>query len=203
MDSPVLTELSEIVSSTCQLEVIRFEFDYMSQRRHGGSKRPPPKIDSLVREWQLWLDHLPPTDMPVLLSGKSLGGRVATMLNSPQTNKPSSDTKDGSAATAAQNPWQGVICFGYPFHPPRNITKLRTEHLKEPCTPTLIVQGSHDPFGKVNEVESYPLSKDITLEWIPTGNHDLRPLKKSGLSHSDALKQSALAINAFIAKTIF
>lgn len=74
----------------------------------------------------------------------------------------------------------GVICLGYPFHPPDKPDKLRTEHLQEITCPTLILQGERDPFGARAEVESYQLSEAVTVEWIPDGNHDLSPRKASG-----------------------
>ena len=33
------------------LAVTRFEFAYMAQRRDGGKKRPPPKVDVLAQEY--------------------------------------------------------------------------------------------------------------------------------------------------------
>jgi hypothetical protein len=31
-------------------------------------------------------------------------------------------------------------------------------------------------------VEGYALSESIEVHWVPTANHDLKPLKSSGLS---------------------
>ena len=67
----------------------------------------------------------------------------------------------------------GVICFGYPFHPPRQPQKLRIEHLATLRTPMLICQGERDPFGTRNEVGQYALSEAIRLHWLADGNHDL------------------------------
>jgi len=67
----------------------------------------------------------------------------------------------------------GLLVYGYPFHPPGRPERLRTEHLATLRTKTLIVQGTRDPFGSRAEVESYNLSRPITIEWIGEGDHSL------------------------------
>lgn len=55
------------------VQVVRFEFSYMAQRRHGGSKRPPDRINKLeieLLELVERFDH----DLPVFIGGKSMGG---------------------------------------------------------------------------------------------------------------------------------
>jgi predicted alpha/beta-hydrolase family hydrolase len=59
-------------------------------------------------------------------------------------------------------------------------------------TPTLIVQGTRDPFGLPDEVAGYTLSPAIELLWLEDGDHDLRPRKKlSGLTAADHLATMA------------
>ena len=48
----------------------------------------------------------------------------------------------------------GLVCLGYPFHPPNKPAQLRTAHLERLACPALIVQGERDPFGGRAEVES-------------------------------------------------
>ena len=49
-DSAFMVELSaELVARN--INVTRFELEYMAQRRHGGAKRPPPKVAALQQEW--------------------------------------------------------------------------------------------------------------------------------------------------------
>jgi len=55
-------------------------------------------------------------------------------------------------------------------------------------TPTLIVQGERDSFGKRSEVETYPLANSITVRWVTAGDHSFKPTKQSGLSERDNLK---------------
>ena len=70
-----------------------------------------------------------------------MGGRIASILTSEESHSSIS----------------GCICLGYPFHPPGKPEKLRTDHLQSIDTPCLIIQGTRDPFGKKEEVETYTL----------------------------------------------
>ncbi len=85
-----------------------------------------------------------------------MGGRVASMI------------ADEHARAA------GLLCLGYPFHPVDKPTQLRTAHLADLKTPTLIVQGTRDPFGTREEVAGYKLSKAIKILWLEDGDHDLQ-----------------------------
>jgi predicted alpha/beta-hydrolase family hydrolase len=67
----------------------------------------------------------------------------------------------------------------------RQPLSLRTEHLAALQSPTLILQGERDPFGKLQEVESYALSAQVQLQWITSGDHSFKPTKSSGLSEAD------------------
>lgn len=142
------------------VRVVRFEFAYMHARREGRRPGPDrmPKLQACFRE------VIASQDRPVVLAGRSMGGRVATMI-----------ADDVSA--------RGVIAFGYPFHPPKKPENLRTEHLKDLRTRTLIVQGERDPFGTPPEVAEYGLSDQIEVLWLPDGDHSLKPRKKSGFTY--------------------
>ena len=75
---------------------------------------------------------------------------------------------------------RGLICLGYPFHPTGRPEQLRVAHLAALRTPTLIVQGERDAFGKPDEVASYALSDAIRVEWLPDGDHSFVPRRASG-----------------------
>jgi predicted alpha/beta-hydrolase family hydrolase len=97
---------------------------------------------------------------------------------------------DSPALTAAAAAFAraGLLCLGYPFHPPARPDQLRTAHLEILKTPALIAQGTRDPFGTRDEVETYRLSPAIRLLWLEDGDHDLRPRKAvSGLTAADHL----------------
>lgn len=141
------------------LRVARFEFPYMVKRREDGKRRPPDRAPVLLEAYLNVAAELGPDNLVV--SGKSMGGRIASMI-------------------ADEAGVAGLVCLGYPFHPPGKPDKLRTEHLAGLKTPTLILQGERDPFGRREEVESYTLSKAINVDFLPDGDHDLKPRKASG-----------------------
>ena len=99
-----------------------------------------------------------------------MGGRVASLLVD---------------ELAASDDVRGCLCLGYPFHPPGKPLQLRTEHLAALRTPTLILQGERDSFGRREEVETYNLSPQVQLGWIPSGDHSFKPTRSSGLSEEE------------------
>jgi predicted alpha/beta-hydrolase family hydrolase len=154
--------------------VVRFEFGYMASRRTGDGKRPPPKAETVMPEYVAAVDDLGPTPGPLIIGGKSMGGRVASMV---------ADQLFAAKRIA------GLLCLGYPFHPPGRPTQLRTKHLVDLKTPALICQGTRDEFGTRDEVPGFGLAETIEVFWLEDGDHDLKPRKAiSGFSVADHLK---------------
>ncbi|NOE36104.1 MULTISPECIES: alpha/beta family hydrolase [unclassified Ruegeria] len=182
MDSPGMTSLSDALAEQ-DLKVLRFEFSYMADRRNDGIRKPPPRADKLIPEYQAAIEELD-GEGPLIIGGKSMGGRVASTIADELFEK------DRIA---------GLLCVGYPFHPIGKPEKLRTEHLRNLRTPTLICQGTRDQFGSKDEVSEYELSSAIKLLWFEDGNHDLKPRKRiSGFTHANHLKSMATAVSAWI-----
>ncbi|NNK78980.1 MAG: alpha/beta fold hydrolase [Litoreibacter sp.] len=182
MDSPGMTAIAEALTSE-DIRVVRFEFAYMAARRSGGSRRPPPRADKLIPEYHAAIDNLQ-SDCPLIIGGKSMGGRVASMI---------ADELFEADRIA------GLLCVGYPFHPPHKPEQLRTEHLKSLRTPTLFCQGTRDQFGSIDEVSDYELSSSIQLAWFEDGDHDLKPRKRvSGFTHQDHMKTMAQSASAWV-----
>lgn len=180
MDSPAMTAAARHLADA-GLRVARFEFAYMASRRTGGRK-PPPRAETLCPEYLAAVDALKASG-PLIIGGKSMGGRVASMI---------ADELHAAGRIA------GLLCLGYPFHPVGKPEQLRTAHLATLRTPALIVQGTRDPFGTRQEVARYALSKSIEILWLEDGDHDLRPRKGvSGFSMADHLKTMAQAVAAW------
>ncbi|MDP3316456.1 MAG: alpha/beta fold hydrolase [Devosia sp.] len=181
MDSASLNATAKALA-TAGIRVARFEFAYMAARRT-GTRRPPPKAETVIPEYIAAVDDLGPTPGPLLIGGKSMGGRVASMA---------ADALFDARRIA------GLVCLGYPFHPPAKPTQLRTAHLKGLRTPTLIVQGTRDEFGIPPEVKTYDLSPQIELLWLEDGDHDLKPRKAiSGFTTAQHLQTLADSVRAF------
>jgi predicted alpha/beta-hydrolase family hydrolase len=166
--------------------VARFEFAYMAGRRTEAGKKPPPKAETVMVEYVAAIDDLGPTDGPLIIGGKSMGGRVASMI---------ADAEFAAGRIA------GLLCLGYPFHPPGRPTQLRTKHLIGLQCPALICQGTRDEFGVPDEVATYGLSPQIEVKWLEDGDHDLKPRKAiSGFSTADHLKTVADSVTDFVAR---
>jgi predicted alpha/beta-hydrolase family hydrolase len=186
MDSAAMTALAKALADS-GFRVARFEFGYMAGRRISGSRKPPPRVTMLTSEYMAAIEALDPKG-PLIIGGKSMGGRVASMISD----------ELGSVGQIA-----GLLCLGYPFHPPGKPDQLRTAHLAEMRTPTLIVQGPRDPFGNREEVSSYALSKKIEILWLDDGDHDLRPRKSvSGYSAADHLKTLGETVASWTGKIV-
>jgi uncharacterized protein len=181
MDSAAMTAAAAALGRA-GLRVARFEFGYMAARRT-GTRRPPPRADTLTGEFVAAVEALAAPRL--LVGGKSMGGRVASLC----------------VDALAPRGVRGLVCLGYPFHPPGKPAELRTAHLATLATPALICQGTRDPFGTREEVAAYALSPAIELLWLEDGDHDLKPRKGvSGFSHADHLGTVAAAVAAFAAR---
>lgn len=184
MDSAFMTDISVRLAEQ-GLTVLRLEFPYMAKRRLGGPKRPPPKAEKLCDFYSDVMTEVRaelPCKMPLFIGGKSLGGRVASMV---------ADVGFSTAQT------QGLVCLGYPFHPPKKPEDLRTGHLKTIACPTLICQGERDPLGSSQEIGSYVLDRRIAFHWVHDGDHDFKPRKRSGLTQGENLEDAAKAVASF------
>ena len=181
MDSPAMNAAAAALAAE-GLRVARFEFSYMAARRTEGSRRPPPKAETLNPEFRAAVADLAAKG-PLVIGGKSMGGRVASMV---------------ADELFAEGRIAGLLCLGYPFHPPEKPTQLRTAHLLTLKTPALICQGTRDPFGTKDEVPGYGLPERIRLFWLEDGDHDLKPRKSvSGFSTADHLATMARTVRAF------
>jgi len=108
-----------------------------------------------------------------------MGGRAASLL-------------------AANEEVAGLVLCGYPFHPPGKPERLRLSHWPSIGCPTLVVQGSRDPFGTRAEVEGYALAEGVKVHWLADGDHDWKPRRSSGRSQAELIEEGAAVIAAFM-----
>src|SRR5262245_66341294 len=148
MDNPFLTSVARDLAAR-GVRVARFEFPYMARRRESGTRGALDRPPVLLAAWREQIEKLGGGPR-LVIGGKSLGGRMASML-------------------ADEVEARGLVCLGYPFHPPRQPERLRTAHLEAIRTPTLIVQGTRDPFGTTEDVAGYRLSPAIPPGGIEDG----------------------------------
>ncbi len=143
------------------VRVLTFNFPYVEAGRH-----IPDRNDVLLGCFRAALAHARqelPSEGPLLIGGKSLGGRMASHL-----------------AAEHEPGVTGLICLGYPLHPPGRPDQLRVQHLPSIAVPTLIVQGSRDAFGSPAELQRHlpAMTAKVTLEIIQGGDHSFKQGKK-------------------------
>ena len=176
MDSPFMVAFAEGLAGRGH-RVARFEFPYMAGRREG--RRRGPDSPGVLREtWLAAIETL--GAQRLVIGGKSMGGRIASMV-------------------ADEAEVCGLLCLGYPFHPPGRPEKLRTKHLAALSTPTLIVQGTRDSLGNQAEVAGYALSAAIAVHWMEDGDHNFKPRKASGRTGAQNWEAGIEAAARFIA----
>jgi predicted alpha/beta-hydrolase family hydrolase len=179
MDTPFMTTVARALGER-GIRVVRFEFPYMAARRTGGKRGAPDRPAVLLATFREAVAQLG-GGARVFIGGKSMGGRIATMV-------------------ADELGVPGVVCFGYPFHPPGQPAKVRTSHLETLTTPMLVLQGERDPFGNRDDVATYNLSPSIRIEWVPDGDHSLKPRAKSGTTENENLVMAVDLAATFMAR---
>ena len=177
MDSPFMDTMAAGLAAA-GLRVARFEFPYMRRRRDTGERRPPDREPVLRQAWLEVIAALGGGER-LVIGGKSMGGRMASLV------------ADEAGA-------RGLVCLGYPFHPPNQPDRLLTAHLRDLRTPTLIVQGTRDPLGTREEVAGYELSPAIRVVWLEDGDHSFKPRVSSGYKEKQHLEAAVAAVAGFV-----
>ena len=157
------------------LRVVRFAFPYMA----AGRSRPD-RDEVLLDTWRAVIAALGDATR-LAIAGRSLGGRMASVV-------------------ADECGVRALVCFAYPFHPPGKPETMRTEHLGDLRTPTLIVQGERDPFGNREEVPGFGLPERIRIAWITDGDHGYMPRKRSGVTIEENMAAAATAAATFLSQ---
>jgi len=176
MDSPFMETMAAAIAGD-GIRVVRFEFPYMRERRKSGKRGGPDRPPVLLEAWREVIGHFGPKRL--VIGGKSMGGRIASMV-------------------ADEAEVLGLVCLGYPFHPPGKPDRVRTAHLKSLRTPALILQGTRDPFGTPADVASYELSPSIQVVWVEGGDHSFKPPARNGRTEKDNLTFAADTMKEFL-----
>jgi predicted alpha/beta-hydrolase family hydrolase len=177
MDSPFMDTIARGLAAA-GLRVARFEFPYMQARRQSGKRGAPDREPVLLQSWRDVVAELG-GGARLIIGGKSMGGRIASMV-------------------ADETDVRGLVCLGYPFHPPGKPVGTRVKHLEAIATPTLVLQGERDSFGRRDEVEKYKLSKQIRIAWLEDGDHSFKPRASSGRTQAQNLAEATAAMDRFV-----
>jgi len=160
------------------LHVVRFNFPY----REKGSSHPDtmPRLKECVAAVAAHARREvgPQT---LILGGRSMGGRVASML-----------AADGS-------PCDGLLLLAYPLHPAGRPEELRDAHLAKIEVPVLCLNGTRDALCRRDLMEGVVgrLTDRWTMHWLEGADHSFRVLKSSGRSDAEVLGEIAEACAAW------
>lgn len=167
MRAPILAGFAEgLVAGG--VSCLRFNFPYTEAGRRGPDPEP------VLREaWAAAFERGTALGEPVWIGGKSLGGRIASMV-----------VADGLPAA-------GLVFVGYPLHPPGKPERIRDSHLGRIRVPMLFLQGTADPFARPELLTKTVgrLGKLATLHPVEGGDHSFRV---RGTPKDDAGTGSAL-----------
>lgn len=154
MDAPILTGFADCLNQAA-VGTLRFNFPYMER----GARAPDPEPvlkGALLAAFEAAGARA--GDKRVFAGGKSLGGRIASML------------------VAEGMPAAGLIFVGYPLHPPKKPERLRDEHLHRIRVPMLFLQGTADPFARFDLLQAVTrkLGWRAVLHAVEGGDHSFR-----------------------------
>ncbi|WP_394179149.1 alpha/beta family hydrolase [Marinomonas posidonica] len=166
--SDFLIQLRQSLLNASSISVSPITFDYMSQQEATGKRRPPPQFKTLVTEYESRIL----SETACIVSGKSMGGRVAAQLSKHEQVK-------------------AIVCYGFPFYPPRKPEKHRLSFLENIEKPCLILQGTRDPLGNLDWVRQQELPENVEIHWVEGADHDFKVLKKYNKNQTDVIEEIA------------
>jgi predicted alpha/beta-hydrolase family hydrolase len=131
-------------------DVVRFNFLY---REKGG--RAPDRMPKLQACFAAVAEHaravLEPTTL--ILGGRSMGGRVASML------------------AAEGFPCDGLLLFAYPLHPAGDVERLRAAHLRDIRVPVLCINGTRDALCTRELMDREIAGLGWEMHWLEGKDH--------------------------------
>ena len=167
-----LTELGDVVS---------FDYDYMRKGR-----RRPDRLPQLIAAHRQALTAVREQfDGPIILVGKSMGGRIGCHLS-------------------LEEEVSALICLGYPLCAMGDRTKMRDQVLRDLRTPVLFVQGRRDVLCPLDLLEGVrqQMTAPNFLHVVEGGDHSLAVRKKDlgGETQDDVDQRIANVIGSFVAQ---
>lgn len=163
-----------------------FDFPYTEL----GRKRPDP-APRLLAAWHDVVQALRPllgADRPLVIGGRSMGGRLASML---------------AAAEGAALDLAGVVCLAYPLHPPGRPDRLRVAHWPQLAVPVLLVCGTRDamapPAALAANMDAHMPQGVATLHALAGADHSFRARKVDGRTEDDVLAEAGATVSAWLA----
>ena len=161
-----------------QVASLRFNFPYME--KGGAPDRPKkayPTIQAAVKKALKYSEGL-----TLMAGGKSFGGRMTSHV----------------AALGELENVQGVVYYGFPLHAPGKAGTERAAHLSDIKIPQLFLQGTRDTLAKFDLIQKVCKKlKKAKLVKMEGGDHSFKTLKRSGITHEEAIEKLAMETARF------
>jgi predicted alpha/beta-hydrolase family hydrolase len=139
---------------------VRADFPYRLQGRKAPDRAPV--LMASIREQ---IGRLP-ADQPLVMGGRSMGGRMCSMVAAGADDLPPPEQL------------RGLVLICYPLHPPGKPDQLRVDHLPKIRVPTLFISGTRDAFGTPEELQRWtgtmPAKAKVRHIWLDGKGHDLK-----------------------------
>ena len=149
-DHPSMRQLSSVLTRH-GFDVVRFNFDY----REKGSRAPDrmPKLQARFSAALKEVHTTMRTEKKLILGGRSMGGRVASML-----------AAEGFAC-------DGLLLFAYPLHPAGKPERLRDAHLPKIKVPVLCINGTRDALCDRELMDKAIANLGWHMHWLEGEGH--------------------------------
>jgi len=165
------------------LNIVRFNFVY----REKASARPDPMPRLTECVAAVAAHAVAQVGSPtLLLGGRSMGGRAASML-----------VADGYNAS-------GLMLYAYPLHPAGQTGKRRDAHLPRIAIPVLCVNGTRDTLCEQPLMEETlaRLGSNWTMHWLDAADHSFHVTKASGRTDREVLEEVGTATADWLARVV-
>lgn len=178
LHDPFGTYLCETLAAR-GVTAVRFQFPYMESGR-----RSPDRTDALEATWRAVIDTVRPDGGKLAVGGRSMGGRIASMVIA---------TAEGSSGRPVKA--DALALFAYPLHAPGKPEQLRDTHLPSITARTLFVSGTNDAFGSPDELRAAAEKvKRSALHLLDGADHGFAVRKPSGRTKQDVFEEAAAAL---------
>jgi len=153
------------------LDVVRFNFPY--SERKSGRPDPMPLLRASIEAVMSEVEH----NGRLLIGGRSMGGRAASML------------------AADQIQCDGLLLLAYPLHPAGKPDQLRDAHLPRIAMPAICFNGTRDTLCRRDLMEAVlpRLGSNFRMHWLEGADHSFHVLKSSGRTDADVLAEVGAA----------
>lgn len=182
MRHPFMENMSQELAQR-GIATFRYQFPYMEKGK--GMDSPKVRLATVRSAVMAAREAVP--DLPMLLGGKSMGGRMAST----------------AASEEALEGVKGLIFLGFPLHAPGKAGIARGEHLKAVNIPMLFIQGTRDKLAQMDLISEVVdgLGDHATMHIVEGGDHSFKVLKRSGRTEEEVMAEMGDAIAAWV-KTV-